>query len=213
MRLITSFLLAFSLVITYGQSASMTSVDNLETHKTEKHINIPGTRLFIVPPEDFSISDNFIGLIKENISAIQVMDLDGGNFYTNSANYTKQGFEKKGIKVLDFKELTINGYPCKYICMQGDTSAKVLGFVFGDTTFSVMVMATYPSKDEIVEKSLEIALQTIYYEKGLTIDPFISAYFKLDDSESIFKFFRSSANLFIYSIGGKENKEKVINLL
>jgi len=46
----------------------------------------------------------------------------------------------------------------------GDTSAKVLGLVFGDTTFSVMVMATYPSKDEIVEKSLRL-LYKLYIMK------------------------------------------------
>jgi len=37
-------------------------------------------------------------LIKENISAIQVMDLDGGNFYTNSAITPNKDLRKKALK-------------------------------------------------------------------------------------------------------------------
>lgn len=189
-------------------ACGQTKIDkiDIENVKTEKHINIPGTRLYIIPPTDFKIATSFLGFQKGDNSAFQVYDLVGGNYYTNAATYSKEAFEKKGVKVFDYKELKVNGFPAKYIFMQGDPNTKTIGLVFGDTTFSTLIMAIYPSEDDKTYEQIQNAIKTIYYDRNLKIDPFATAAFTLDVSKSIFKFSKIASGMFMYSIGGVEKQ-------
>ncbi|MFI5141407.1 MAG: hypothetical protein ACHQII_03525 [Bacteroidia bacterium] len=180
--------------------------------KTDKHINIPGTRLFIIPPKDFTIATSFIGLKKHDNSEIQIYDLVGGNYYTNAATFSKEKFEQKGAKVFEYKENKFNGFPAKYIFMQGDPNAKAISLVFGDTTFSTMIMAIYPSIDDKVGEEIQKAIQTIYYDKSLKIDPFATASFTLDENKSIFKFSKAASGMFMYTKDGVDKVEPLIVL-
>lgn len=193
-------LLAFSFLKGLGQT--YTEQKNIETTKTEKHILIPGTRLYIVHPPDFKIAGAFTGLQKENDGVLQVYDLNGGNYYTNAASFSKEAFEKKGAKVFDYKEFKVNTFPAKYIFMQGEQNRNAISLVFGDSTFSTMIMALYLSKDTKTGEQLQQMIHTIYYDKTTKTDPFAKAGFTLDERQSTFKFSRFSAGIFIYSVGG-----------
>ena len=137
---------------------------------------------------------------------IQVMDLVGGNINSNAATFNKEAIEAKGVKVFDYKEFTLNGYSAKYVHMQGNTASKAYDLVFGDETFSTMVMAYYSADDTITPKQLKEALFSVTYDKTLKTDPMANAPFQLNDRDSRFRFFKSTANMFIYTIGGVEDK-------
>lgn len=179
-----------------------TEISSINNVKTEKHINIPGTRLYIVPPAGFSIAKSFLGLQKNDNSAFQVYDLVGGSYYSNAATFSKSEFEKQGAKVFEYKELKVNQFPAKYIFMQGDPNAKAISIVFGDSTFSTMIMAVYPSLDSKLGEQIQNSIKTIYYDKTLKIDPFATASFTMDDAKSNFKFSKSASGIFMYCIGG-----------
>ena len=198
------FLLLISLVAC-GHTNSDKIKQEISNTKTAKHINIPGTRLYIVPPPNFTVAKTFVGLEKGGTAGMNIYDLVGGNFYTNAATFSRESFEKQGIKVFEYKELKVNGYPAKYIQVQGDPAAKSIAIVFGDTTFSAMIMAPYPATDETTGKQIINSLNTIYYDKSKKINPFETATFSLDDRVSIFKFRQYAAGLYIYSIGGQDN--------
>lgn len=199
-------LLLFSLTAC-GQTPSDKINPNIKNSKTNKHINIPGTRLYIIPPPKFNVAKTFIGLQKGENSMLNIYDLVGGNFNTNAATFSKAEFERQGARVFDYQEIKVNGYPAKYISMQGDLTAKAYALVFGDTTFSTMIMAAYPVIDEATGKDIIKSLNTIWYDKTKKIDPFETANFSLNDKASKFKFFQFNANLYMYSIGGVEHKE------
>ena len=184
------------------------NTNDINTTKTKQHINIPGTRLFIIPPPGFKIATSFNGLQKDDDKAvIQVLDIIEGSFYTNAATFSKETFEQKGIKVYDYKEFKINGYPAKYAYVQGDLNQKAIELVFGDSTFATMLMAIYPSEDKKTEQQIKRSLKTIYYDKNFKIAPLQTAPFVLDDSKSIFKFSMFSAGMYIYTIGGKDTDD------
>jgi hypothetical protein len=187
-------------------ASGQTIKTNIENTKTAGHVNIPGTRVYIVPPPNFTVATAFTGLQKGDRSAVNVMELIGGNFYTNAGTFSKAEFEKRGIKVFDFKEITIDGYPARYISLQGDVSTKGYGVVFGDTTFSTMIMAMYPATDEVTGRDVINSLNTIYYDKGKKVDPMAAAFFTLDEKVSKFKFLKSAASTYIYTIGGTETE-------
>jgi hypothetical protein len=190
-----------------GQIKTNRINNEIKSTKTNKHINIPGTRLYIIPPPNFKVASTFLGLQKGETSMFNIYDLVGGNINTNAATFSKAEFESKGAKVFDFKEIKVNGFTAKYIHMQGDATAKAYSIVFGDTTFTTMVMTVYPVTDEKTGNEIINSLNTIYYDKNKKIDPFETAKFSLDDKTLKFKFFQYSSNMYIYSIGGIENKD------
>ena len=204
-RAILTFILAFCTVLSVN-AQTKTEGKDINNVKTDKHINIPGTRLYIIPPAGFKVATSFMGLEKGKSCSLQVFDLVGGDFYTNAATFSKKAFEKLGAKVLDYKEFKINGFPAKYVFMQSTVDVKNINFVFGDNTFSTMVAATFPSIDDKTAEQLQHAIKTIYYDKNLKNDPFATAAFTLNDSKSVFKFAKSSAGLFMYSIGGVDKQ-------
>jgi hypothetical protein len=178
----------------------------IKNDKTTQHFNIPGTHLFLIPPEGFKTQDAFCGLKKTDKQSIQVFDLPGGNYYTNAATFNKEKFESKGAKVMIYKEVKIAGYPAKYIFMKGDNKSAAYSVVFGDSTFSCMVMGIYPSEDEKTGNQIKSALLSICYDKNRIVDPFEIAGFSLDDTKSKFRFTKYSGNMYIYS-SGNENKK------
>lgn len=206
MQKILYFVLVF--LTACGQTTNTNKInDDIKNTKTNKHVNIPGTRLYIIPPPNFKVASTFIGLQKGETSMFNIYDLVGGNINTNAATFSKAEFERQGAKVFDFKEIKVNDFPAKYIHMQGDANAKAYSIVFGDTTFTTMVMTIYPVADEKTGNEIINSLNTIYYDKKKKVDPFETANFSLDDKVSKFKFFQYNANLYIYSIDGIENKE------
>ncbi len=200
----TFYLLLLIVLTACGQKSSKAISTEIDNKKTSEHINIPGTRLYIIPPRNFEVSKTFTGLQKGEGSMINVYELTGGNFYTNAANFNKAGFEKQGAKVFDYKELEVNGYPAKYISMQGDPQAKVYGLVFGDSTFSIMIMGVYPTSDELTGLDIIKSLNSINYDKSKKVDPFETASFILDDKSSTLKFYQFNANLYMYTPAGKD---------
>jgi len=181
---------------------------NITTEKSDKHINIPGTRLFLIPPTGFEISKSFIGLQKGDNYLIQIYHLDGGNFYSNAKNVSKKAFEDQGMKVLEYTEFQLNGNPVKYLHVQGLNNIMSHQFIFGDSTFSVMALGAYPIGQEEIGKKIKESIFTMFYDKNTVVDPMATALFSVDDLKSKFKFHQSSSNVFIYSIDGKKNTDR-----
>lgn len=167
------------------------------------YLNIKGTRLSIIPPKGFKESKTIIGLEKNDNAAIQVMDLVGGNFESNTLTYTKSEFEKKGITVLEFEELKVDGFRAKFSHIKGKENNESVQVVFGDDSFCAMVIAIFPTsmRNELFSEIKESFLK-IKYDKNLKVDPFASSAFKVEKNESKFKFAKASANMFIFSENG-----------
>ncbi|WP_445722622.1 hypothetical protein [Flavobacterium sp.] len=186
-------------LIGFNQSEAFSKIECNQT--PDKYINIPGTRLLIIPPKGFVISKKITGLEKEN-AIIQVMDLIGGNYYKNSATFTKSKFENKGIKVIEFKEIKIAGFKAKYAHIEGGDGTQAINLVFGDTSFSTVILAPLGSSNIGLASEIKNAILKVKYDKTITIDPLASSFFKINSNDSKFKFAKSTANLFIYSENG-----------
>jgi len=200
------FLLLLSSITVCGQSSGEKIHAHIDNTKTLAHIRIPGTRLYIIPPPHFTVATSIVGLKKGEQAAMQIFDLVGGNFYTNAATFSKFEFLSRGAKVSDYQEITVNGYPAKYISLQGDPEAKGFSLVFGDTSFSTAIMCFYPSNDDATEREILQSLNTIYYDKTHKIDPFEAAAFSIDEKASKFKFLNSNPPLYLYTIGGVDDR-------
>jgi len=206
MKLFLATLIIFTTLFSCAQKNENSK--NLKTEKSEKHINIPGTRLFMIPPNGFEVSKSFIGLQKGDNYLIQIYDLDGGNFYSNAKNVSKKAFEDQGMKVLEYSEFQLNGYPVKYLHVKGLNNIMSHQFIFGDSTFSVMALGAYPIGQEEIGKKIKESIFTMFYDKNTKVDPMATALFSVDQSKSKFKFYQSSSNIFIYTVDGKKNTDR-----
>jgi hypothetical protein len=195
-------LLSCLTLVSFGQTINESFPNEIKTTKLATQVNIPGTRVFIVPPDGFKLSSTLPAIEKSDAGLVQAMDLVGGSFYTNAATFSKERFEQKGVKVFEYKELKINGFPAKMALIQGDPQTKVYNLVFGDSTFSTMVIGAFAANDAKAGSQVKQAILSIYYDKKKTIDPFASALFRLDDSKSLFKFASFTAQVYLYSVGG-----------
>lgn len=179
--------------------------NNINTVKTSKHINIPGTRLYLIPPPGFQVQRDIAGtLLKGSDVMIQVLDLVEGNFYRNAARFNKFSFELQGFNVFDFRDIQVGAYPAKYIFMEADSVTAAHQLTFGDSTFSVLIIAKYPITDGQTGDDIITALNTIYFDKQMTINASELANFTLDDRISPFKLRLFQSGFFIYSINGSE---------
>lgn len=170
---------------------------------TDKHILIPGTHVYMIPPSSFVPANNFTGFKKLNDnSGIQVYDLTNGNFYKNAADFNRETLETKGTEVFEYQDFHINGFQAKYINMRGNPDLGSHCLTFGDSTFSVMIIGACPIHDKKSNDEIKQALYSVVYDENLVIDPLTSAPFSLDDNTSIFKFATTSANIYFYSVDG-----------
>ncbi len=165
---------------------------------SQKKVNVPGTKIWMTPPEGAIPGENFAGFEVGESAMIQIMDLDGGNFYSNTRNYKKENFEAKGVTVLDFQKLTIDGYPALYIHVEGVPTLRSHQLVFGDSTFSVSLTANYAPSDQQVGKALKTAIFNATYKKDQKVDPFAHSIFSLDDTKTKLKFNRYSGSMYFY---------------
>ncbi len=175
--------------------------------RTEQHINIPSTRIFIVPPQGFTLSSAFVGLERGKDGAIQMYDMVGGDYYANSRNFSRESFEGRGAVVYDYKEMKVQGFPARYVEMQSGPTSNAISMMFGDGSFSAMVVAVYPNNDSLLASSIKASLRSIVYDTTLKVDPFATASFTIDDSKSRFKFARAASGIFMYTIDGVQKEE------
>ncbi|MCX6316104.1 MAG: hypothetical protein NTW29_02350 [Bacteroidetes bacterium] len=201
-----TLLLLSTALISCSHTTAQQWPDKLNTTRSAQYVNIPGTRAFLLKPAGFSLSSSMPAIEKGNSSMVQVMDLVGGNFYTNAATFTKKRFEEKGLKVIEYKEFTLNNFPAKMACIEKDAQTNMINMVFGDTSFSASVIGMYPAADKELKKQVTEAMQSLYYDKAFTIDPFAAAPFHLNQSASVFKFAKLAASIYMYSINGVDKK-------
>lgn len=131
-----------------------------------------------------------------------IMDAPGGNYYSNTATFTKDAWTTKGATVYEFKEIQLNGYPAKFVHLQGTPPQKSFALVFGDTTFSALIMASYDPLNDQIEKEIKSSLLSIWYEKKWTIDARETARFVLDETVTSFKLANYFGGQYQYTQGG-----------
>jgi len=172
------------------------------------YTHIPRTRVSITIPEGYKIMNANTGLLKNSYEFINIMDLVGGNFYTNAKDFNKRSYEQGGIKVYEYFDTIVSGFPAKMMLSNtDDKNLNGISLVFGDTTFSTMIMSVHKSSNKQLEDEIKEALLTIKYNKNIVIDPFEDVKFTVDTTSTVYKLLTYSGNMYIFTPYGKDNNE------
>jgi hypothetical protein len=166
-------------------------------------VRVVGTRVSLVPPRGFKLARNFTGFEKDASTALTIMDLPGGNFYTNTATYTKEKFAGKGLQVLKIEHLKVDGYPGIQALIKSPVDGSLsCQLVFGDTTFSALIASTLSGTDTTSLKAIQWTLGTVTYDKDITVGPYEGTSFRVNDRSTEFRFAKKGGGAWLYSRGG-----------
>jgi hypothetical protein len=176
-----------------------TEMSDINNSLTSKHVKIPGTRLYIVPPDGFEVAASFTGLENSDSSEIHISDLTGINYYNWTSLMKKENYEKNGAIVIELTDLKVNYFPAKYFCKDDDQKGRFVELIFGDSTFTTSISAKYPAEDDKTGEEIQSAIRSIYFNRYLELDLKASAVFTLDESLAGFKLAeKSSPALYVY---------------
>lgn len=189
----------------YSITVLMMAVFALLNAQTTKSVAVPGTRVSMVPVTGYKLAETFYGFQKNSTTGIQVYDLSGRSYYEAINGFTIDELTAKGAVVFILKQVVVDGYEARYAVMQGDSATKIITLLFGDSTFTVMLMAPYANNESAqVEKQIEQSLLSAKYNKTAKVDPFALSYFKLIDTNSKYKYAKTANdNIYVYSLNGE----------
>lgn len=206
------FLHIFLLLPFYGsaQSDNISIKSSVNNTKTSRHINIPSTNVFIIPPAGYVASAKLMGFQKSGDHAITVRDSIGDNIYAYDFAEMKQTFAQLGAKTLEEKTVTVQQFPARYYLIQASPRTYSQLLIFGDSTFCTQVTTVYPASDHAAGQALLNAINTIYYAKQRATYPMDTSGFTLDENATRFKYFGFSArgNVYAFFVNGKEDNMK-----
>ena len=181
---------------------------------SQEKVNVPGTRVWLNPPKGSALSKNFMGFYRKDGVSIEVVEStdgsleDGVSMFLNVENYENQGF-----KVIVNKKTEVNGYSGVYIHAKNQIDAGNQMLVFGDSTFFVLLLASYSIQDKKLTGECKKTLFSTIYKKSQKIKPFAHAFFRLDDTHTSLKFHKYSMNMYRYMIKAKDTTKNDILLV
>lgn len=207
--IIATFSLIFSLTSCsqINNSSTTLNIPNaVEIKKGATHYQFPGTRVFIVIPTNFKPFPSLIKIYKDNDNtSIRCQEMQAN--FTQQKTSMKQGIEalqSKGFKLYYEKEFQLGDFDA--LLIYGSNSNPILDnlfLVFGDTSFTVMLEATFLRNDKTSRDEILAALLTSYHDKSANPDYSALTYFTIDLSKSKFKLHSQMSQLFIYTMEGK----------
>lgn len=196
--------LSFLTILVGCTSSSKDIPSNVDNKKSSNHINVPNTKIFIIPPKEFKYSSDISGFELGRVAMIQVFN----DFYKdkiNTSQFNENKFNNKDADVIEYKEFNLNGYSAKFNHVHRDNKIDEYNLLFGDSTFSALLMAICPIAKPELGEEIKKSLLTAFYDKSLSVDPFQSASFSMVDTNSKFKFVKCLAVAYYYSIDGIDN--------
>lgn len=206
--LCVSTLLSLSSCSSSGKKApEEKEVPAITKTKTAAHKNIEGTHLYMVPPGGFNPSPGSMkGFVKdEQTTFISVTEFPGRSFYKEAANNSADKIREKGYNVYLEQDKKVGPYTGRLMRIGDGSTSTVWQLVFGDSSFSAMVMGVYPSGDELSGKQIADALETVIYDKELVVDKMAGLNYSILPNESGYEYLKTEGGLAFYSEGGSNN--------
>lgn len=195
-----SFFLACKNTLSEKEQNPLMVQGSINNQLTDQHIQIQGTRIFMIPPSGFKLDTLAMGFENEVGARIMIVDIIGGNFENNTIDLTENGLRANGLEPLKYNTFTLNGYPAKYAVAKAATSPNSIFFAFGDNTFCATISAIYPSMDDSFENEINKSLASIVYDKDIVVDPFAIATFKTDTLASKYRFSEFNMGNYYYAL-------------
>jgi hypothetical protein len=173
---------------------------------TTSHINVPGTKTSLIPPNDFTISYGFTGF-EQALTGSSIMVIEMPASYSETIKeMTPAGFASQGVTELSREEFSFNSMRATLIHAEQSAYATIFEKVilfFGDDNNSIMITGMTPQGNAELMDEIEKSILTTVYEADLEIDKEAALTFSLDLTDSKFQFGEMMILSAIYTVDGK----------
>jgi len=155
-----------------------------------EHQGIPGTRVSLIVPDGFAVSDRFPGLVSEDaVSAIMVSEIPGPVEKVR-AGMTGEALAARGMQLLRSEEVTVDGRDGLLVHARQASAAGVdlrrWIVVFGAADGSVMIAASTPRAfEDRLGATLQGTLISAKWNPAEILDPYAGLGFTLAEAGSL----------------------------
>lgn len=212
----SSLLLVFALL--YPVCSSGQLKNKVRNKRTVRHVNVPLTRVSIVPPDSFKVSESSMQLIKDKTSLIQIIESEKESYYDYLKNFKRENVAPRGVMVLEFKKIRFNKYDALFTHMKDSTYTNVglrnyYTLVFGDSSFSCRIIGFASEKDRHTSEEIRKAILSVVYDKQLVVDYMCAAKFAFDPAGTKFELLKPTqhTSFYYYMEKGRKNDSLATN--
>jgi hypothetical protein len=174
--------------------------DSITTGVMEPSNRLKGTRLFLTIPAGYKIRTRSAGLQefeKDSLTGLQVIEWINQSYYRVKNEFSGKTFDFQNGDTGIRKTVRVNGFDGVYYTGPfKDTGQKIAALVFGDSSFAVIIVGSFPKSDKAAAAEMNAILKTAAYNKFIIADPMELVHFKFDKSITGFKY--------VPSVGGNE---------
>jgi Rieske Fe-S protein len=161
--------------------------------KTEVHINIPGTKIWLIPPIGFVISDKFKGLSnpEDKTSMLMITEMPA-SVYKVSEGFKQLRKLPNGMEITSTKSYNMAGQSEALFVNVSQPSQGLMFdkqmLLFGDEKTSTMIVAVYLKDSVKTGLKMEQSIRSVYYDAQQVIDARSNIGYTLDERGTAFKY-------------------------
>jgi hypothetical protein len=179
----TGVLLAMSL-ISFGQE--------LPRKTSEKHIQIEGTNIFMVPPAAFQSSTNFKGFQdpKDQTSMIMVMEIPGP-YLEVTKGFNAEMLKTRGMDLKTKKEIKVAGYDGLFIELDQPANGLIFSkqiLIYGNEKATTLINGAFLKDSLQLGTRIKESMLSTVVDSKLKSDPRGALNYSLDETIGALKF-------------------------
>lgn len=181
--------------------------NNIENGLSDQHIQIQGTKVAMIPPNEFTPASDFKGFtLVEEQASIMVIEVPAP-FSAASQGFTKENLASRGMTLISQEDLTLNGKQAILLKVQQFLAAQSFIkwlLVFGDDKNMIVVNGVMPEDyAEARSQSVREAILSTVYEEGKEVDLLGNADFSIDYQATKFQFATEISGTFLFTCDGQ----------
>ncbi|MEM8888432.1 MAG: hypothetical protein AAGD28_10665 [Bacteroidota bacterium] len=209
MKQLQKLLLFLSLVIAFLNLSAQEINDY--TSLTDSHVQIEGTAVYLIPPQNFEASSRMKGFTNPSdpTSMIMLMEIPGP-IEKFSSEFTPEKFEAQGMKVLSINKVLVQedqGFELEVEQDANGYSFSKYILVYGDEQTSIMINGTHLKDSAELGKQIRESIKSIVVNKDLKVDPLSALSFTIEPEAGGLQVFRVMGNAVILNRDGKAPTE------
>jgi hypothetical protein len=181
-RLTASLLLAS--IIGFGQE--------LPTKKTENHVLIKGTSIYMIPPESFKTSGNFKGFQNPNDPTSMIMTMEiPGPYSEVSKGFNTEILKTRGMELKSKKEIKVSGFDGLLLEIEQPANGSIFSkqiVIYGNEKTSVLINGIFLKDSVQLGKRIKESILTTFVDSNVQSNPRDALNYSLNENAGSLKF-------------------------
>ena len=200
------FFISVLLILILDYSCNSQKTESYNNTINENYIDIPGTRLSIIPPEGFQFMEQAPQFVENNGNGQIGLFEMAESYFKIVTMYSEEYYENiPQSKIISVKDIYINGYDGRELLIKETGNQKKYILLFGNNDFCVAIGGSYDIDFEITlaNKIKKSALSAVY-NPNKKIDTAEVLPYEINTSGTKLKIAGSTQAFSFYTVGGED---------